>query len=615
MQAHPFIPLEDFFRHSERTGYQLSPDAKYISYLAPWNDRLNLFVRRLDQSDAEAVRLTSETSRSLAGYLWADNERLVFAKDTGGDENYQLFGVRLDGEDLRAYTPFPGVRATIIDDLEEQPDYMLVGLNKRNPEVFDPYRLNLQTGELTLLAENPGNYQGWMTDHDGRLRVAMAIVDGVNTQILYRDTEDEPFSPVLTTNFKDVVGFLEFTPDNRQVYAATNIGRDKTVLVRMDPATCEELELLYENERYDVESISYSRRRKKLLSVYCTGHKDPVRHFFDEEERQLRERIQAHFPNNRLGIADTDKAEENYLLFVGGDRTRGAYWLYNVETDALTHLADLAPWLKEEEMNEMLPVCYTTRDGLSIEAYLTLPQGFTLENARALPVVVNPHGGPWARDTWGFSSEVQFLANRGYAVFQMNFRGSTGYGRKFLEASYRQWGLRMQDDITDGVQWLIGPGIADPERIAIYGGSYGGYATLAGLCFTPALYACGLDPVGVSNLFTFMQTIPPYWRPMLEMMYEQVGHPEHDREQLAATSPALHAENIRVPLLIAQGANDPRVNKAESDQMVEALRCRGVEVEYIVKDNEGHGFQNQENRFDFYRAMERFLGKWMHKER
>lgn len=601
------IPLEDFFRNSERTGYQLSPDGSYISYMAPYKDRLNVFVRRVDESDEHAIRITNETERSVAGYMWADNQRLLYMKDTAGDENYQLYGVHRDGSDDRAYTAFDGVRTSLIDDLEEQPGVVMIGMNKRNPEVFDPYRLNIETGELTLLAENPGNIQGWMTDHDGRLRVATAIVDGVNTQILYRDTEDEPFKPVLTTNFRDVVSFMEFTPDNKEVYAATNLHRDKTILVRMNPATCEELEVLYENERYDIASISYSRKRKKLLSVYCTGHKEPVRHYFDAEEEQLRQRIKAHFPNQRYGIADTDKAEENYLIYVGGDRTRGSYWHYNALTDEAKKIADLAPWIKSDEMNAMHPVCYTTRDGLQIEAYLTLPDGLTPDTAKQLPVVVNPHGGPWARDCWGYSSEVQFLSNRGYAVFQMNFRGSTGYGRHFLEASYKQWGLKMQDDITDGVKWLIEQGIANPNRIAIYGGSYGGYATLAGLTFTPDLYACGIDYVGVSNLFTFMQTIPPYWRPMLEMMYEQVGHPEHDADQLAATSPALHADKIKVPLFVAQGANDPRVNKAESDQMVEALRQRGVVVEYMVKDNEGHGFHNQENRFDFYRAMERFL--------
>ena len=260
-------------------------------------------------------------------------------------------------------------------------------------------------------------------------------------------------------------------------------------------------------------------------------------------------------------------------------------------------------------MAEMIPVSYPSRDGLTIEGYLTLPAGLTMETARQLPVVVNPHGGPWARDSWGYNPEVQFLANRGYAVLQMNFRGSTGYGRKFKELSYKQWGQTMQNDITDGVRWLISQGIADSTRIAIYGGSYGGYATLAGLTYTPDLYACGVDYVGVSNLFTFLQTIPPYWKPMLDMMYEMVGDPQKDSTMLAAYSPALNADKIKAPLLVVQGANDPRVNKAESDQMVAALRARGVDVDYMVKDNEGHGFHNEENRFAFYRTMERFLAK------
>lgn len=615
------LALEDFFRNSERTGFQISPDGKHISYMAPYKDRMNIFVLPvgelvLEESATgtaarlpEALQLTAETERSVAGYMWADNERILFMKDTGGDENYRLYGIRLDGTDLRAYTDFPGVRTFILDDLEEVPGKVLIEMNRRNPEVFDPYRLDLATGELTLLAENPGNWQGWMTDHQGRLRAVTAIVDGVNTQLLYRENEETDFRPVLTTNFKESVSFMEFTPDDRYVYAATNLHRDRVALVLMDPATCEELELLYEHDTYDVASISYSRRRKKLLAAYCTGHKEPVRHYFDEDERRLRERIKAHFPDHRVGMADCDKAEEHLLLYAGSDRTRGSYHLYDVATDRVAKIADLAPWLDEADMVEMHPVCYDTRDGLHIEAYLSLPAGTQLATARALPVVVNPHGGPWARDTWGYSSEVQFLCSRGYAVFQMNFRGSTGYGRKFLEASYKQWGRAMQDDITDGVRWLISQGIADPARIAIYGGSYGGYATLAGLCFTPELYACGVDYVGVSNLFTFMETIPPYWRPMLEMMYEQVGHPERDADMLAACSPALHADRIRVPLLVAQGANDPRVNKAESDQMVEALRKRGVEVEYMVKDDEGHGFHNQENRFDFYRSMEAFLAR------
>ena len=602
-------PLEDFFRNSDRSGYQISPDGNYFSFLAPYEDRMNIFVQRIGSEDT--VRLTSETARSVAGYMWATNERILFMKDTAGDENYQLYGVNLDGSDLRAYTAFPGVRTTLIDDLEDVPNEVIIGMNKRQAEIFDPYRLNLETGELTQLAENPGNWQSYMTDHEGKLRVVTAIVDGVNTQILYREHEEEEFRPVLTTNFKESVDFMEFTPDNRLVYAATNLGRDRVALVLMNPATCEELEHLYAHDLYDVSSISYSRKRKKLLAVYCQGHKDPIRHYFDDEEAAFREHLRSFFEGRRFGITATDKEEQKYLIYVGSDRTRGRYYFYDRAVGSPALLAELAPWLQENDMVAMHPVTYTSRDGLTIEAYLSLPHPYTPETAKALPVVVHPHGGPWARDSWGYSAEVQFLCNRGYAVFQMNFRGSTGYGRKFLEASYKQWGQAMQDDITDGVNWLIAQGIADAKRVAIYGGSYGGYATLAGLCFTPDLYACGIDYVGVSNLLTFMQTIPPYWRPLLEMMYEQVGDPEKDLEMLRAYSPALQAHLIKAPLFIAQGANDPRVNKAESDQMVEALRARGVEVEYMVKDDEGHGFHNQENRFDFYRAMERFLKEQM----
>lgn len=601
------ISLEDFFRNSDRSGFQISPDGRHISFVAPYKDRMNIFVRPTD--GGEELQITAETERSIAGYMWADNERLLFMKDTAGDENYRLYGVNLDGTDLRCYTDFPGVRTSIIDDLEDVPHQILIGMNRRNPEVFDPYRLDLQTGELTQLAENPGNWQGWMTDHNGCLRAVTAIVDGVNTQILYRDNDTEEFRPVLTTNFKEEVAFLDFTADNSLVYTATNLGRDKIALVLMDPATCEEKEFLFEHPKYDVSGIAYSRRRGKLLTVFCSGHKDPVRHYFDSDEKALRNRIKAHFPHHKVGVADTDKAEENLLLYVGSDRTRGAYYFYNVQEDKPRLLAETAPWLREEDLVEMHPVCYTTRDGLEIEAYLSLPHGYTPDTAKGLPTIINPHGGPWARDKWGFSSETQFLCNRGYAVFQMNFRGSTGYGRRFLEAGYKQWGRAMQDDITDGVEWLKARGISDPKRIAIYGGSYGGYATLAGITYTPHLYACAIDYVGVSNLLTFMQTIPPYWKPMLEMMYEQVGDPVRDREMLEACSPALHADRIVAPLFIAQGANDPRVNKAESDQMVAALRVRGVEVEYMVKENEGHGFHNQENRFDFYRAMERFLAR------
>ena len=320
-------PLEDFFRNSDRSGYQISPDGNYFSFLAPYEDRMNIFVQKIGCE--ETLRLTSETARSVAGYMWATNERILFMKDTAGDENYQLYGVNLDGSDLRAYTAFPGVRTTLIDDLEDIPNEVIIGMNKRQAEIFDPYRLNLETGELTQLAENPGNWQSYMTDHAGKLRAVTAIVDGVNTQILYREHEDEEFRPVLTTNFKESVDFMEFTPDNRNVYAATNHGRDKVALVLMNPATCEELEQLYAHEVYDVSSISYSRKRKKLLAVYCQGHKDPIRHYFDDEEAAFREHLRSFFSGRRFGITATDKEEQKYLIYVGSDRTRGHYYFYD----------------------------------------------------------------------------------------------------------------------------------------------------------------------------------------------------------------------------------------------------------------------------------------------
>ena len=290
------------------------------------------------------------------------------------------------------------------------------------------------------------------------------------------------------------------------------------------------------------------------------------------------------------------------------DRSLGAYYIYNQQTDKLEKIADVSPWLNEEELAAMQPIQYQSRDGWTIHGYLTLPKGVEAKN---LPVVVNPHGGPWARDSWTFNPEVQFLANRGYAVLQMNFRGSTGFGRAFWEASFKQWGLSMQDDITDGVNWLIEQGIADANRVAIYGGSYGGYATLAGITLSPEVYACAIDYVGVSNLFTFMNTIPPYWEQFRQMLYEMVGNPDdaEDNARMKATSPVYLIDKIKAPLLIAQGANDPRVAQAESDQMVEALRNNGIDVEYILKTDEGHGFRNEENRFEFYEAMESFLQK------
>ena len=603
-QKAPQIPLEDFFRNPEKTAFRLSPSGEYFSYLAPWESRLNIFVQKTGAD--EAVRLTSETERDIAGYLWKGNNQLLFLKDTGGDENFQLYGVNVDGSDLKGLTVFEKVRTTIIDDLKDNEAEVIVGLNKRDATVFDPYRLNVQTGEMSMLAENPGNIVGWMTDHDGKLRLAITS-DGVNNTILYRDTEDEEFSPVLTTNFKETVSPVLFTFDNEMVYALSNLGRDKTALVKFDVANGEEVEVLFETDEADIEGVAYSKKDEKLLSVSWTTDKDTT-HFFDSEAAAMQQALEQKLPGYEVAVGSHNKAEDQFMIRTYSDRSRGAYYFYDKNTQELSKLADLSPWLNEDDLCEMQPISYSARDGMTIQGYLTLPKGYEPKN---LPVVVNPHGGPWARDYWGFNPEVQFLANNGYAVLQMNFRGSTGFGKAFWEASFKQWGRTMQDDITDGVKWLIDQGIADPERVAIYGGSYGGYATLAGLTLTPELYAAGVDYVGVSNLFTFMNTIPPYWTPMLDMLYEMVGHPQTDSLMLAEVSPVFHVDQIQAPLFVAQGANDPRVNKDESDQIVEALESRGIDVEYMVKDNEGHGFRNEENRFDFYRAMITFLDEYL----
>jgi len=599
------IPMRDFFRHPDRAYFRISGDGKTLSFMQPWERRMNVYVQPVG-SKAEPVRITAEKDRDIPDYFWKGADRIVYTKDFGGDENDHIVVVDRNGGEPKDVTPFPGVKAQIVDPLVEMPDRMLVGLNKRVKEVFDVYDLDLPSGKLTLVAENPGNITDWGADHAGQVRYAIAT-DGVNRTYLYRDDAQSAFRPVLTTTFRDQFQPLLFTADNRKLYVGSNLGRDKVAIVLVDPATGKEGQVVYERDDVDVQNIAWSRARQRASFVnYQTWKLE--RHYLDPDARQLFERLEARLPGYEVTLQSLTDDESRMIVAATSDRTQGTRYLYDRKADTLTKLADVAPWLPEASMAAMKPIHYTTRDGLTVNGYLTLPNGVA---PKKLPVVVNPHGGPWYRDGWGFNPEVQFLANRGYAVLQMNYRGSTGYGRRFWEASFKQWGFAMQDDITDGVEWLVKEGIADPARICIYGGSYGGYATLEGLVKTPDLYACGVDYVGVSNLFTFMNTIPPYWKPFLGMMHEMVGDPAKDEARLAAASPALHADRIKAPLLIAQGARDPRVNKDESDQMVAALKARGIDVPYIVKDNEGHGFHNEENQFAFYEAMEQFLAKYL----
>jgi len=605
--------LRDFFSKPERAFFRLSPDGKALGFMQPYERRENIYVIPL-ASDGKtpdfnrARRLTSETARDISIYFWKGNDHILYVKDFGGDENYHIVSVDLQSGKLKDLTPFPKVRASIVDDLKDDPDHVLIQHNKRDPKVFDVYRLNVKTGDSTLVAQNPGDITNWLTDHLGRVRIA-TTTDGVNTSLLYRASEKDSFKTVLTTDFRTTVEPLFFTFDNESLYALSNRGRDKTALVVLDPETGKESEPFFANPDVDLDGASYSRKRKVLTYASFNTWKEQY-HFFDPESKTLFAKLHEKLPGYEVIIQNENLAEDTFIVAAYSDRTPGTRYVYSVKADTLTELGEINPHIDPAHMAPMKAVTYTTRDGLKINGYLTVPMN---REARNLPVIVNPHGGPWTRDSWGFNPEVQFLANRGFAVFQMNYRGSTGYGRAFWEKSFKQWGKTMQDDITDGVKWLIREGIADPKRIGIYGGSYGGYAVLAGVTFTPDLYAAAVDYVGVANLFTFMNTIPPYWKPYLKMMHEMVGDPEKERELLSAASPVLHVDRIKTPLFIAQGANDPRVNKDESDQMVEALRKRGVEVQYMVKDNEGHGFHNEENQFDFYGAMEAFFRKYLSK--
>ncbi|NOX90345.1 MAG: S9 family peptidase [Calditrichaeota bacterium] len=601
----PLIPVEDFFRNPLKTNFKLSPNGDHIAFLQPWKNRMNIYVQTVEQQNA--LRLTQSKERDIRYFDWANDNRIVFVQDRNGDENYKLYGVDIDGKNLKVLTPFENTRVVLIDALEDNPQEMLIGLNRRNPEIFDVYRINIDTGDLKMIAKNPGNISDWFTDWNGCLRLAIST-DGVNESLLYRKSEKDSFRAVITTNFREILYPLYFLFDEPDViYAASNLHRDKAVIVKFDLNEARETEVIYQHPEVDVFKLLVSKKRKVPTGVVYVTDK-PRYHFFDQERKKLQKILRKKLPQYEVSVENMSRDETKVLVKTYNDKTRGSYYYFDRKTGEFFKLADLSPWLKEKYLADMRPIRYKSRDGLVINGYLTLPKS---AGEQKLPLVVHPHGGPWSRDVWKFDPEVQFLANRGYAVLQMNYRGSTGYGRQFWELGFKQWGRKIQDDITDGVLWLISRGRVDSSRVGIFGASFGGYAALAGLAFTPELYACGVDYVGVSNLFTFLESIPAYWRPYREMLYEMVGHPEKDKKLLEQTSPALHADKIRAPLLIAQGANDPRVNKAESDQMVKALKERGVEVVYIVKQDEGHGFQKEENRIEFYKAVEQFLAKYL----
>ena len=617
-QLPPLIDRELFFGDPEIAGAQLSPDGTYLSFLKVHKGVLNIWVKELHEPFEAARPVTADTTRPVRSYFWSQDGRyILYAQDKGGNENFHIYAVDLQAAPdpstgvppARDLTPLEQVRAVIYAVPANKPDIMIVGLNDRNPALHDVYQLNIRTGERTLILENRDNIAGWMADDDGNVRLAVRLNAAGDTEILR--VVDTTLTPIYTCTVEETCSPLAFHPDGTHIYLITNHGDqvDLARLVLFNPDTGQEELIDQEPEgKVDIGGALFSRATRKLLATYYVG--DRVRIYpKDSTFANDLQRLRTLLPDGELGFGSTTRDDRLWIIATSQDVDPGSTYLYDRASGNVTFLYRSRPELPTEYLAHMQPIHYTSRDGWDIPGYLTIPRNV---DPRNLAVVVMPHGGPWARDTWGYNAYAQFLANRGYAVFQPNFRGSTGYGKRFLNAGNKQWGTGiMQHDITDGVQYLIKEGIANPERICIFGGSYGGYATLAGLAFTPDLYACGISYVGPSNLITLLKSIPPYWGPIRKIFDVRVGNPDEpaDVERLKAQSPFFHATNIKAPLMVIQGANDPRVKKGESDQIVAALRDLGREVVYLLAEDEGHGFARRENRLAVAVAIEKFFAQ------
>jgi dipeptidyl aminopeptidase/acylaminoacyl peptidase len=601
----PLIPLEHFYDDPERAAARVSPDGRRLAWLAPADGPLNVWVAPIEGGDP--VQVTNDRDRGVRAYSWSrDGARILYLQDTGGDENYHLFAADLDHPQApdRDLTPFDGVKVGVVDVPRGDPSHVLISTNRRDRGLFDVERLNLETGTIEPVAENPGNIMGWLTDRDGLLRAAFAQTPTGDHQVLVRDTEDQPFRVLAEYANEDSGAPYAFTADGRALYVGSARDNDLVRLVTLDVATGEEVVIDADDEA-DLGSPIISDRTGELVGA---GYRRDriVLHTFDDAFARDWELVRKIHPGDPM-IGSTDDDETLWTVAFDDDRDPGATYLFDRRNGESRLLFRSRPWLDPAILAERTPVRITSRDGLTLRSYLTLPVGV---EPKGLPTVLYVHGGPWARDSWGWEPTAQFLANRGYAVLQVNYRGSTGFGKAFTHAAEREFAGKMHDDLIDGVDWIVAEGIADPKRVAIYGGSYGGYAALVGATFTPDVFAAAISVVGPSNLVTLVRSFPPYWRPLLAgTWFKFVGDPDDPEElkDLEARSPINKVDRITAPLMVLQGANDPRVKKAESDQIVEALRARGVPVEYIVKEDEGHGFVKPENRMDVYRAVERFL--------
>jgi dipeptidyl aminopeptidase/acylaminoacyl peptidase len=618
-QLPDLIDREVFFGDPEITGAQLSPDGRYMSFIKPHLDTRNVWVKERSAPFEDARPLTDHTDRPVAGYFWSrDGKYLLYAKDQGGDENYNIYALdpqspKAEGRtvpEARKLTDREGIRAAIYAIPESDPDLMYIGLNDRDPAWHDLYALRISTGELTLLRENTDRFTSWIFDNNDQLRLATRSADNGDTEILRVD--EDGFTQIYSCDALETCVPTRFHKDNKRFYMQSNKGADQdlTALFLMDPNT-KKVELVEQDPegRVDFGSAFFSDVSKELLGTSYTD--DRRRRYWKDKEMAANYKwLQKQLPGKTIGFGSSTADENFWLISAYGDTDPGATYLYDRKGKTLEFQYRGRPDMPIEDLAEMQAVRYKSTDGLEIPAYLTLPKGVKAKN---LPVIVMPHGGPWARDYWGFNSYHQFLANRGYAVLSPNFRGSTGFGKAFVDAGNGEWGELMQDDLTAGVKYLIEQGIADPERVGIMGGSYGGYATLAGLTFTPDVYAAGVSIVGPSNLETLLNSIPPYWESFLKVFYLRMGDPntEEGLAQMKAQSPLYSANKIQAPLMVVQGANDPRVKQAESDQIVVAMRELGLPVEYLVAKDEGHGFSKPVNNMAFLAAAEKFFAKYL----
>jgi dipeptidyl aminopeptidase/acylaminoacyl peptidase len=601
----PLVPRKVLFGNPERYLPKISPDGQTLAYLAPSHGVLNVWVRA-PGGQADRV-VTHETKRDIHLFFWQqDSAHILYLQDKGGDENDHLFQADFATGATWDLTPFPGVKVTLVSDSPEHPDQLLVGLNRRDPRVHDVYRIDLKSREVALDTENPGDVGSWIADNAMQVRVAQALRPDGGVDIRIRENAQSPWRPFRSWGPDESFGGVQgFTADNRAVRLISSVDANAARLLEVDLATGQAT-VQFEDAEYDVGGILEHSRTHRLEAIhFYRARREWV--VIDPGIQADFEAIQAVHDGD-FNIVSSDLNETVWIVSYVLDDGPLTYYRYDRATRQSTLLFTSQPALEAYSLAKIQAISYTARDGMTLYGYLTLPLGVEPQN---LPLILLVHGGPWARDTWGMNPQAQWLANRGYAVLQINFRGSTGYGKRYLNAGDREWAGTMHDDLLDGKKWAIDQGYADPQRVAIMGGSYGGYATLVGLTFTPDAFVCGVDIVGPSNLISLIKTIPPYWAPLRAIFDKRLGKLETDEEFLRSRSPLFKADQIKAPLLIAQGANDPRVKQSESDQIVEAMRKNSQPVEYLVFPDEGHGFVRPENRFKFFAAAEAFLAKYL----